>query len=126
MTTLKETLNSLRCPLCNSQIDGRLHSIRFYCVSNSDHYNVWLKDLKVKRETVNIYDFNKLLKYEISQSYFDSYNSTKVLLERIDAEGREIFTFDEISYTTNINLFDFRNFNPEKAVNKIKTFLVFG
>jgi hypothetical protein len=125
MPTNKEILNSLRCPICKAQVDGNNYSIRFYCVYVRDHYNIWLKDGAVKRETVNIYDMSKLLKYEITQSYENNSTKTNILLENIDAEGREIFTFDEVSYKADIALFDFKNFNSEKALNKVKTFLVF-
>ncbi len=64
--TLKEILNSLRCPLCKSQVDGVYnYSPRFYCASNKDHYNVWIRDNLIKKEIVSLYDFDKLIKYEI-------------------------------------------------------------
>jgi len=126
MPTQKEILNSLRCPICQSQIDGVSYSIRFYCAQDQKHYNVWIKDGKLKKETINLYDLKKLLKYELTQTYETNGVKTIIILENIDAEGREIFSFEENSYTANLALFDFRNFNYDKAINKIKTFLVFG
>jgi hypothetical protein len=124
--TLKEILNSLRCPLCESQVDGIYsYSPRFYCATEKDHYNVWFKDNLIKKETINLYDYNKLIKYEIIKIYDGDNITTKVVMENIDAEGREIFTFEDRSFTIGMSLFDFRNFNLDTALNKIKTILLF-
>ena len=40
-------INSLRCPLCNSQLDGNLNALeaRLYCVSNNNEYcSTWTSD----------------------------------------------------------------------------------
>lgn len=38
----KKFVNSLRCPICGSQLDGNIHpkEARLYCVSNNEEYRV--------------------------------------------------------------------------------------
>jgi hypothetical protein len=131
MLNKKQVLNSLCCPICTAQIDISVkykdkYCTKYVCAYDEDHYVVLMSDTVIKYETINIYDMVKLLKYEITQTYVDLGAETTIVLKNIDAEGRTKFTWQENVYKTNLALFNFRKFNSETAINKIKTVLVFG
>jgi len=117
-------LNKLRCPICKAQID-MLERAGHGCAANSDHYQVSISphDIAVTWEKVNFY--TKKFKYSIIKTYEQANIHTEIFIREVDLEGRVIFTFDIKSYKTDINLFDFTNFNVEKAINRINTILVF-
>lgn len=117
-------LNKLRCPICKAQID-MLDRAGYGCAANSDHYqvNISSHDIAVTWEKVNIY--TKKHKYSIIKTYEQANIHTEIFIRDVDLEGRVIFTFDVKSYKTNVNMFDFTNFNSEKAINRINTILVF-
>jgi hypothetical protein len=137
---LKALLNSLRCPICKSLIDGG--KVAAYCVANRDHYDIrivsdsgsplWIAvPPKIVIESVRVYD--KKHKYDIFQSYsctinnsFITNDSTIVTIWDIDAEGRVLYNLEKnpsLSYSK--KLFDFQKTNREKIFNRIKTLLVF-
>jgi hypothetical protein len=129
----KAFLNSLRCPICGSQIDmfkptqtGGTH-FNYGCATDYDHY-------------VNEIDFrstNGFIRYEIIRIYegshlyeIDQYVGKTVLrLADIDPERRIIPNEEGKSYQIacqfDKKLFDFQNTNREKILNRVKTLLVF-
>lgn len=106
----KDYLNTLRCPVCKSQIDGV--ATPFYCVADRKHYMAYINgDLPYApyREIVNLYDGDR--RFEI-----DQYGRT--LITVWDAFPKEPFNFDFL-------VFDFSKTNREKMLHKLKTILVF-
>jgi len=126
----KKLLNSLRCPICQSPIDtasGYFINYNYGCASNIDHYAIhlilWDPIIKIDRERVNFYDENR--KYSIIKSYIDSDVVTEMEVYETDLEHRTIFSFKEKKLVMNMDLFDFTNFNKDKAINRIRTIFVF-
>ena len=132
---VKIILNSLKCPICQSQIDlldwkdkrqGKHYN--FGCVNNWEHYRLflvhWEPVLRVEYETVVVYEGRH--KYEVSQS---ENNVTDIFIYNVDPEGRVIEQKDKpgpsSKFSYNKKLFDFSNTNREKVVNRVKTILVF-
>lgn len=128
----KLILNSLRCPLCQSQIDLydfyqkniKSTSFNFCCASDWYHYRMWFPHWdnppKISYDVVDIYEGRH--KFRIDQRYF--VNSTTIDIWEVDAEHHlvneqsKIFKYDQI-------LFDYRNTTRDKIINRIKTILTF-
>jgi hypothetical protein len=120
----KKILNNLKCPICGAPIDI-YHSDEFSCAINNDHYIVWLSwiDHKINRETVNIYDRNH--KYKIEKQYIDNKTTTSISIYETDLENRVFFSFKQKKLVIDQSLFDFANFNSDKALNRIKMIFTF-
>jgi len=84
---------------------------------------LWEPIIKIDRECVNLYEENR--KYSITKSYVDSHIITEIKVYETDLEHRVIFNFKEKKLVMNIDLFDFANFDQDKAINRIKTIFVF-
>lgn len=124
----KKVLNSLSCPICKSPIDmlpSGVKGFSFGCASDMDHYMLEMLYGLISIERVCIYDINKQHKYIITKKHKDGACDTEISIMDTDQEGRVIFSFTDNKVTTDLEMFDFRKFNAEKAVNKIKTFLLF-
>lgn len=133
----KQLLNSLKCPICKSPID--LYSgvplynrsgHNFACAEDNQHYSLLLKydisPILIMQERTHVYDHNK--KYQLNKTYdYEGGGSitTEIVIYRIDPEGREMFSFEKKRLSFDKDLFDFSNFNKEKAIQRIETILVF-
>ena len=123
-------LNSLKCPICKAPIDicsKRTMIYNYGCAINADHYSIYLVNwepiVRIETETVNIYDKNH--KYSISKLYNFGDISTVISVYETDLENRVIFSFKEKRLVLDNSLFDFNNFDKDKALNRIKTIFVF-
>ncbi len=126
---LKQLLNSLKCPVCKSQIDTLLtannpiyRGFQYSCVANYKHYAIKVCEnylVYIAEEIVHLYDQRH--EYCILKTKFN----TEIAISDLDREGRVLFSFDIKKFRTELDLFDFQNFNYEKAINRIKTVLVF-
>lgn len=127
MNDFKKILNSLCCPICKGQID-QSHNLKFYhCVNDINHYLLSFTGAIISFEKVQLFDYQNLIKYVIFKRININglgYNF-RINLNKIDAEGRFIHDFNDKNFTTSINIFDFQNFNLDKAINKIKTIMLF-
>lgn len=121
----KKLLNSLKCPICKAPIDILKHSKpwNFGCAYEMDHYKIRLNDGYCSSEQTSIYD--KTHKYVLVKEFKDLKLNTTIYIYNTDPEGRVGFSFIEKKVSTDLNLFDFRNFDKEKALNRIKTYLLF-
>lgn len=130
MFAIKSILNKLQCPLCKGQIDGVYKSFtkvqKFWCANVKNHYEITFVEDLIKTELINLYNYQELLNYEIVRDC-DNNNTVSftIRMRQIDAEGRIIFSFEDKVFTTSIDIFDFKNFNKDKALNKIKTVMLF-
>jgi len=129
---VKAILNSLKCPICKSQIDlydyyqknAKSTQYNFCCASSYDHYRMWFPHWdnppKIMYDVVDIYEGR--YKFRIDQRY--SICRTTIDIWEVDAEHHfineqsKIFTYHQI-------MFDYPNTNREKIVNRIKTILTF-
>jgi len=126
----KKILNSLSCPICDSPIDMAGHHIQGFnygCATDLDHYAIhlilWEPVVRITDERVNLYEKNR--KYSIIKHYDGSNVITKIEIYETDLENRVIFSFKDKNVIMNRDLFDFRNFDVSKALNRIKTVLIF-
>jgi hypothetical protein len=126
----KKMLNSLSCPICKSPIDMAGYYVNNYnygCATDIDHYAIhlilWEPIIRISGERVNLYDKNR--KYSLIKSFDNGNVVTTIEIYETDLENRVIFSFKDKRIMMNKDLFDFRNFNAEKALNRIKTIFVF-
>jgi len=135
----KLILNSLRCPVCKSQIDmlgwqavmKKSRQFNYCCVAEPEHYGFWFitwdPPLRIESEVVVVYDEH--LQYEIKQQHFDQYGTpslkTSIYIREVDPEHRVIENIESKVFTYEKCLFDFPNSSGEKIINRIKTILVF-
>lgn len=123
----KKTLNNLKCPICKGPIDilsWKAHKpYDFGCAYDVDHYKLKLNDGYIAQECVGFYD--KKHKYLITKTYKDLHLETKINIYDADPEGRVQFDFLQKIISPELDLFDFRNFSVERAINRLKTYLVF-
>jgi hypothetical protein len=133
---IKQTLNALRCPICQGQIDSYPYrDYDFACVLNHEHYQIALPHdslpfPQIRGEKVVIYE--RQLQYTVKQVYLTigqlgiPRNITTITVRSVDPEFRVIETKEPSkSSTFHQKLFDFANTNKEKIINRVKTILVF-
>ena len=132
----KLILNSLKCPICKSQIDlvtwtkagvraPKNHN--FGCVQDPYHYSIcfihWEGPPKIESEMVHVYSNNYL--YTILQKYLGSEQQTKIFINEVDKEYRLLDTSKIKTFEYNKLLFNFSQSNEERIINRIKTILMF-
>lgn len=124
-------LNSLRCPLCDSQLDGSLHfkESRLYCVANNDEYSgVWTWDDK--------YPKYECIKYYYSQyEYIISINRVGIKQYRTMINRYDIDVIQIYKLSTRKTIFDFtgdripffrKRMEEDMFLNKLKLYNVFS
>jgi hypothetical protein len=129
---VKAILNSLRCPVCNGQVDLVDWKVKqpekkynFCCVNNWEHYRLffvhWEPVLRIEYETVIVYEGRH--RYIVNQ--YEN-NSAEILISEVDAENRVIDTKSPKKFSYGQKIFDFSKTNREKIVNRVRTILVFS
>lgn len=138
----KIILNSLRCPICKSQIDlidwtraNMPRTSNFSCVSVPDHFGIWFVHWDgppvIERETVIVnegfYQYKIVQKsnFVFANNHTTVSHLTELLISDIDAEQRLIEGSVSKFLRFPKHLFDFQKTNKEKLINRIKTILVF-
>lgn len=97
--------NALRCPLCNSQLDGGIYekSASLYCSSFSDEYNLRVKSNKeVIFETVNHYYDS--FRYEVTTNFLN--NKYIISVNRFS-----LLVKPSITHTTRVHILSFKTNN---------------
>lgn len=134
---LKSYLNSLKCPICGAPIDLFISDFQYGCANDRNHYHLNLiKTQKLfgsqKLESVNEYSVSEYVNiycsgicYTISKIYDNNLVKTTIIFNKTDGENRMIFDFNPKKLELNFDAFDFKNFNVEKALNRIKTLSTF-
>lgn len=138
-TELKKLLNTLRCPICKCQIDiinVKKLKHNFACAQNYLHYSLYISQIdlyssiitspRIEQERATVDD--RLFQFEITQNFIDllsiSGTETIIIIKKIDAEGRVLelpfktFKYDKI-------LFNFKNLDKSKIINRVNTVLTF-
>lgn len=137
----KALLNSLKCPICQGQVDlldwkDRSDGMKynFCCSSNWEHYRLyfvhWELVPRIEYETVIVYEGR--YQYRISQFAPDKRfpsERTEIHTFEVDKENRIISSKDKkflppISFEK--KLFNFSQTNREKLMNRVKTIIVFS
>jgi len=129
----KQILNSLRCPICKSQIDlldwknpTGSPKYNFSCAADWQHYRLffqhWDYPYRIEYETVWLFEGRFL--YSVTQK---DGGDTEITLLDIDPENRILDGQKDKkpSFTYNKHLFDFTNTNRDKLLNRLHTILVF-
>lgn len=138
----KLILNSLRCPICKSQIDMLSYTytkkprpFNYCCASNTEHYGLWFihweQPIRIESETAIVYD--GCYQYEIKQQHAGpgllssapKPDYTEIWVREVDAENRIIDNIKPKVFSYYKCLFDFANTTRDKIVLRIKTILVF-
>jgi len=136
----KRLLNSLRCPICKSQIDllsftKNKKGNNFGCAQDQNHYAIflvhWDLPFRVEQEDVQVYSGKYL--YEIRQNHYVSpptipavkCNETLIFIKEVDKEFRVIEKGKLQHFQYNQILFDFQTTSKDKIINRVKTILVF-
>jgi hypothetical protein len=133
---LKDFLNSLRCPLCQGQIDGfdwapvGAYASNFGCATANNHYKLQITNVQesfqLNRETVEVCGVE--FKYIINQTYFlknKPVQFTNISVRDIDPEQRLIDKLKRKEISFDKIMFDFGKTNKEKLLSRIKTVIVF-
>ncbi len=143
---VKAFLNSLKCPVCKSQIDlfqaKKKDGNNFACVQDYTHYAIflvhWEQPLRIESEDVRVYKGKYL--YDIKQHHYLPGNNhfglgpgfgplrcdkTTIIVREIDKEFRIIEKLEAKSFEYDKVLFDFQNTSEQKIINRVKTILVF-
>jgi len=121
---IKKILNGLKCPICKSPIDITYDfGYNYGCALNNDHYRLTIQTYVITKEIVNLYE--KKRKYSIVKLHFDKNTRTEIEIYETDLENRVIFSFENKTYISYRDLFDFTAFDADKAISRIKTFLLF-
>lgn len=126
----RKFVNSLRCPLCNSQLDGNLHpkEAKLYCISNNDEYHgKWVPESDTPTfETIKYYynqyqyDINVIKIMDQFKTSIDRYNLDVVPFYRNTTRKRIFdFTGDRI-------LFFRKRMEEDLFLKKVKTYNVFS
>lgn len=129
---LKSFLNTLKCPLCGSLIDifdGKevKRKFNFACSSNYTHYGIWLNsDLYpfIEEEVLEIHEKNHMYLIHQFHSQIPNTHMCSINIFNINGDGNITGSLSS-NFVYDKSLFDFRNTNRSKLLNKIKTILVF-
>lgn len=126
----KKFLNSLRCPLCNSQLDGniQLREARLYCVGNNDEYHgKWTPDsIFPQTETIKYYysdyEYNIVINQLGNQfiTFVDRYNTDASPKYKLSTRKRLWdYTGDRLGFFR-------KRMDQEIFLRKLKTYQVFS
>jgi hypothetical protein len=121
--------NSLRCPLCGSQLDGNIHPklARLYCASNNAEYSdVWVPDSKLpKIEKINYWYAQ--YQYEISMVRHDDKNY-RTVVSKINLDNLPVYrNREKIFEMYGTRMMFFRKRMEENAfIKKLKLYNVFS
>jgi hypothetical protein len=123
--------NTLRCPLCNSQLDGNIHpkEAKLYCVGNNDEYKcIWHPE-----ESTPIFE---IIKYYYSQYIYEiiinrrGINKFETRIDRLNTDAhvmhRERTRRNVFHLTGDRILFFRRRMDEELFLKKLKTYNVFS
>jgi hypothetical protein len=109
----------------------RWSGIRGYnygCVTDLDHYLILVMSDELGNSTLydeRVHIYSEKVKYQLSKKYDKLNIKTAINIFDIDAEKRVQFSFKKNVVLFEKDVFDFSNFKPEKAVQRIKTLLTF-
>lgn len=147
---LKEYLNSLKCPICNSQIDLlpskhylEILNFNYSCVSDAEHYalridnnyssfvqglvsknKIKMQSLLVKEQVIV---YSGKYKFIVTKKHNTLMPHLTISSIVVDPERRVVDNINIKISNFDINYIDFvnANANEEKILSKIKTLLVF-
>ncbi|CAB4196844.1 hypothetical protein UFOVP1290_364 [uncultured Caudovirales phage] len=123
--------NSLRCPLCGSQLDGNIafkHASLYCCESNVEYTSIWKPGIS-DPESEN-------LQYNFSQYRYDIYivrlmndkYSTKIHRYNLDVSPKYISTTrkEVFNYEGPRILFFRKRMSEQEFLKKLKTYTIFS
>jgi hypothetical protein len=139
---VKVILNSLKCPICKSQVDlydymaPRPKSIgyNFSCVAEYYHYRMWFPhwDSPALIDYDQVEVFEGRFRYRIDQYYTIGRTvypvrstSTIIEVQVVDGENHIIEEIRPKIFQYNKILFNWSTTNRDKIINRVKTILTF-
>ena len=130
---LNQFLDTLRCPVCQGQIDQlssklKLRGFNYACGNNNDHYMLLVTlDSIIDRDVLRIH--GDLHRYEIFKSYTYINGQEECItflsIFKTDAEGRVIDAVRSEILTFESDIIPFKGQSVEQILNRIKTVLLF-
>lgn len=122
--------NSLRCPLCGSQLDGKIHVIhsQLYCVNNNDEYIVsYYSNLEFPQfEKIKYYypQYNYIVISEKHHNDNEYYNT----ISRANTDNLPIYQVPELilEYNGDRPSYFRKRMEEKEFLNKLKLYLVFS
>lgn len=126
----KAFCNALRCPLCQSQLDGNIHpkKANLYCARDNNEYRgIWLPDIPHPEQEYITYWYPQY-EYEISivhmvgnyATVIDRYNRDMTAIHRHTSRKR-VFEYQGARLT-----FFRQRMEEEQFLKKLKTYNVFS
>jgi len=121
--------NSLRCPLCGSQLDGNIHPklAKLYCaLNNTEYHGEWVPDSKLPRNEYINYWYTQY-QYEISMVRYDVKNF-RTVVNKINLDNLPIYRKREKIFEMNgARMMFFRKRMEEDIfIKKLKLYTVFS
>lgn len=123
----KKLISSICCPICKGQIDSKNKDFIFSC-AKEDHYMLHITNYNsFDEEKIAILDREKFFHYEISKIYGQNNRLIHTIIDRFPTQADYSVRYqkDHEKKLINYDVFNFRNFNPETAINKIRTIMTF-
>lgn len=137
----KKLLNSLRCPVCKSQIDimtdseRKLFSSHWNCrCAQSPHFLLELLDddlgTKIFEEKLSLLDQKNSMHWELTKmvenSIIPQFAVFHIVAWEVDGDGNIIETsHPKFFKILKEEIFDFRNFDPKEALKRLRTIMTF-
>jgi hypothetical protein len=132
MSDFKKFCNALRCPLCNSQLDGNVHraEAHLYCVENNSEYTAEYQSLLTIpiAETLSFWYTQYQYKiYTLLESDLQTYDIT-VNRFNLDTHPDKIYQTREmiINFQSKKNTFFHKRMEESVFLNKLKTIITFS
>lgn len=130
ISEFRKFINTLRCPLCQAQLDGNIHPKQavVYCVSNNDEYDsTWIPgNIIPSHETIRHY--YPQYEYAIGISRFD-YDMYRTIVVRYNRDTTNFYkeSTKKVLFNVPKRILLFRERIEEKdLLNKIKLFNLFS
>ena len=122
--------NSLRCPLCGSQLDGNIHpkGAKLYCANNNDEYNCELIPGSKALSYEKISYWYTQYQYDIINSYRRFDDSYHAIIYRLNLDNIPYYRVREKIFEVNGPKLTFfrKRMEEEVFLNKLKLYNVFS
>jgi hypothetical protein len=124
--------NTLRCPLCGSQLDGNISNklAALYCVSNNSEYQLQLHSNEEDPFWEEINYYYSQFQYEITSVKLGAKDQYRTLINRLNMDAHpdhRYKTREKIFEFTGKKLLFFRSRMEEKVfLKKLKTYTLFS
>lgn len=121
--------NELRCPLCDSQLDGNIHRsmATLYCCQNNDEYRVtWKPEHAFPVEEMTTYWYPQY-QYVIFWSYVPNFSKTVITRYNMGAAPQHRMKTAKHMFDCGVRVTAFSKRMEEKTfLHRLKTYMIFS